>query len=67
MVYIISFDLVNGSISYCNYEPCLVNIIFDVVLYMGIILLPTLISPVQLSISSLRYNVCLKNYFRFFL
>ena len=49
------FDLVGGvSISRCGCELCLVGVVFGVALRVGVIFLLNLVSPVQLSPSSLR-------------
>ena len=45
-------DVGGVSISRCGFELCLVGVVFDVALRVGIIL--NLVSPVQLSPSSLR-------------
>ena len=55
------FDLVGGvSISRCGCELCLV-VVFDVALRVGVIFLLNLVSPVQLSPSSLRCSSCLES------
>ena len=56
------FDLVGGvSISRCGCELCLAGVVFDVALRVGIIFLLNLVSPVQLSPSSLRCSSCLES------
>ena len=56
------FDLVGGvSISRCGCELCLVGVVFDVALRVGVIFLLNLVSPVQLSPSSLRCSSCLES------
>ena len=56
------FDLVGGvSISRCGCELCLVGVVFDVALRVGAIFLLNLVSPVQLSPSSLRCSSCLES------
>ena len=56
------FDLVGGvSISRCGCELCLVGVVFDVALRVGVIFLLNLVSPVQLSPSSLRCGSCLES------
>ena len=58
-----TFDLVGGvSISRCGCELCLVGVVFDVALRVGVIFLLNLVSPVQLSPSSLRCSSCLESY-----
>ena len=53
------FDLVGGvAISRCGCELCLVGVVFDVALRVGVIFLLNLVSPVQLSPSSLRCSSC---------
>ena len=56
------FDLVGGvSISRCGCELCLVGVVFDVALRVGVLFLLNLVSPVQLSPSSLRCSSCLES------
>ena len=56
------FDLVGGvSISRCGCELCLIGVVFDVALRVGVIFLLNLVSPVQLSASSLRCSSCLES------
>ena len=60
------FDLVGGvSITRCGCELCLVGVVFDVALRVGVIFLLNLVSPVQLSPSSLRCSSCLESCFGF--
>ena len=56
------FDLVGGvTIRRCGCELCLVGVVFDVALRVGVIFLLNLVSPVQFSPSSLRCSSCLES------
>ena len=49
------------SFSRCGCELCLVGVVFDVALRVGVIFLLNLVSPVQLSPSSLCCSSCLES------
>ena len=54
------FDLV-GGVSRCGCELFLVGVVFNVALRVGVIFLLNLVSPVQMSPSSLHCSSCLES------